>query len=410
MKRVFLYILTVSLVPLMMTACDSGGNSDGSGGGGDGGGDGNGVIQLIDAFPGLTFESPVDLENAGDGSGRIFVVEQHGVIMALTPSDAGVNTISETGVQRQEQPSIFLDISDRVLFNGGERGLLGLAFHPDFADNGFIYVDYNADNPNRTIISRFKVMDNNPAVADPNSEVILLEFNQPSSNHKGGQLAFGPEDGLLYIAVGDGGAGGDTAQDRTSVLGSILRIDVDHTEGDLNYAIPPGNPYTGNASGFREEIFAYGFRNPWRFSFDGANGRLFAGDVGESTREEIDVVENGKNYGWNIMEGTHCFNPPAGCNTAGLEFPIYDYGREIGGTVIAGPVYRGAIPELFGKLIYGDFLSGTIRALLYDGSQVTENSEIAQVDPFTLSSFGRDESGEVYACSLDGTIFKVVKQ
>ena len=394
MQRLFLYILTIFLVPLAIAACDSASTGDGNGGGVGGGGGGNGVIQLVDAFPGVTFESPVDIQNAGDGSGRLFVVEQRGVIMAVTPSGTGV----------------FLDISNRVLFDGGERGLLGLAFHPDFADNGFFYVDYNADNPNRTVISRFRVREDDPGTADPDSEVILLEFNQPSSNHKGGQLAFGPEDGFLYIAVGDGGTGGDTAQDLTDLLGSILRIDVDGTEEGKNYAIPPGNPFAGNTSGFREEIFAYGFRNPWRLGFDDANGRLFAGDVGEGMREEIDVVENGKNYGWNTMEGSLCFNPLVSCNTAGLQLPIYEYGRDLGGTVIVGPVYRGVIPELFGKLIYGDFLSGTIWALSFNGSDVTENSEIFEVDPFTLSSFGRDEAGELYVCSLDGVIYKIVKE
>lgn len=194
------------------------------------------------------------------------------------------------------------------------------------------------------------------------------------------------------------------------MLGSILRIDVDGAEDGKNYAIPPGNPFAGNASGFREEIFAYGFRNPWRFGFDSANGRLFVGDVGEGTREEIDLCVSGRNYGWNTMEGSLCFDPPAGCDKVGLELPIYEYGRDLGGTVIAGPVYRGAIPELFGKLVYGDFLSGTIRALLYDGSAVTENSEIAEAGPFTLSSFGQDEAGEMYVCSLDGVIYKIVKE
>ena len=330
--------------------------------------------------------------------------------MSVTPSDAGVKASSGSPVQQRAETGVFLDISDRVLFDGGERGLLGLAFHPDFAENGYFYVNYNADNPNRTVISRFKVMDNDPAIADPGSEVILLEFDQPADHHKGGQLAFGPDDGFLYIAVGDGGTGGDTAQDRTNLLGSILRIDVDHTEGDMNYAIPPGNPFAGNASGFREEIFAYGFRNPWRLGFDAADGRLFAGDVGEGTREEIDIVKSGKNYGWNTMEGSLCFNPPAGCDTGGLELPIYEYGRDIGGTVIAGHVYRGAIPELFGKLVYGDFISGIVRALRYEGSSVTENSEVAEVDPFTLSSFGQDEEGELYLCSLNGVIYKVVKE
>lgn len=414
MKRTVLYILSVFLMPLIIASCDSAGTGDGSGGGtgggGGGGGAGNGEIRLTDAFPGITFESPVDMQNAGDGSGRLFVVEQRGVIMVITPSETSVNLSSDTGVQRQVETAAFLDISDGVLFDGGERGLLGLAFHPDFAENGFFYVNYNADNPSRTVISRFRVAEDNPGTADPDSEVALLEFNQPSANHKGGQLAFGPDDGYLYIAVGDGGTGGDTAQDLTDLLGSILRIDVDDAEDGKNYAIPPGNPFAGNASGFREEIFAYGFRNPWRFGFDAANGRLFVGDVGEGSREEIDMVDSGGNYGWNKMEGSLCFSPPAGCDTGGLELPIYEYGRNLGGTVIAGPVYRGTIPELFGKLVYGDFLSGTIWALFYDGSSVTENSDVAEVDPFTLSSFGQDESGELYVCSLDGVIYKIVKE
>jgi glucose/arabinose dehydrogenase len=408
MRRLHQFIILGFFIPALIASCDSAGTGDDDGGGGGGGRDATFV--LADAFPGVMFESPVDLQNAGDGTGRLFVVEQRGVIKAVTPvAPSAVENALPDNAPRQEDVDVFLDIQDLTFFEG-ESGLLGLAFHPDYESNGHFYVYYVAANPLRTVVSRFSARESDPVSADPDSELKLLEFNQPSANHKGGQLAFGPEDGFLYIAVGDGGAGGETAQDLTDLLGSILRIDVDNPEDGKNYGIPPGNPFAGNGSGFREEIFAYGFRNPWRFGFDDSNGRLFAGDVGQDSREEIDVVENGKNYGWDIMEGNLCFNPPSGCDTSGLEPPIHDYGRDEGGTIIGGPVYRGVIPELFGKLIYGDFLSGTIWALVYNGSSVTENREIANAGEFTLSAFGRDEEGEIYACSLDGIIYRLVKE
>ena len=408
MYRVCRIIYLALLIPAFIASCGSSDTGDGNGGGGGGG---EVTFRLEEAFPGVTFESPVDLQNAGDGTDRLFVLEQRGIIMAVTPLTASSgNGLSAENSTRQEEVSVFLDIQDRVLFDEGERGLLGLAFHPGFESNGHFYVNYNADNPNRTVVSRFSLREGDPLSADPDSELVLLEFNQPSAKHKGGQLAFGPKDGFLYIAVGDGGVSGETAQDLTDLLGSILRIDVDNPEDGKNYGIPPGNPFSGNGSGFREEIFAYGFRNPWRFGFDDSDGMLFAGDVGESRREEIDVVESGKNYGWDIMEGSLCFDPPSGCNTSGLELPIHEYGRDEGGTIIAGPVYRGSIPELSGKLIYGDFLTGSIRALGFNGEGVTENSEIAKGDEFTLSAFGLDEEGEVYVCSLDGIIYRLVKE
>ena len=412
MHRLVRFFLSIFLIPVFIASCGSSdsGDGNGSGGGGDGG-SGEVTFSLEDAFPGVTFESPVDLQNAGDGTDRLFVLEQRGVIMAVTPltGSRGSSFPAENST-RQEEVSVFLDIQDRVLFDEGERGLLGLAFHPDFESNGFLYVNYNAENPNRTVVSRFSLREGDPLNADPDSELVLLEFNQPSANHKGGQLVFGPKDGFLYIAVGDGGASGETAQDLTDLLGSILRIDVDNPEDGKNYGIPSGNPFSGNTSGFREEIFAYGFRNPWRFGFDDSDGMLFAGDVGQNRREEIDIVESGNNYGWDIMEGSLCFRPPSGCETSGLEPPIHEYGREEGGTIIAGPVYRGSIPELFGMFIYGDFLSGTIWALGFDGESVMENSAIVKADEFTLSAFGRDEGGEVYVCSLDGIIYRLVKE
>jgi glucose/arabinose dehydrogenase len=403
------FFLSIFLIPVFIASCGSSDSGDGNGSGGGGGGEV--TFRLEDAFPGVTFKSPVDLQNAGDGTDRLFVLEQRGVIMAVTPlTGSSGNSFPAENSTRQEEVSVFLDIQDRVLFDEGERGLLGLAFHPDFESNGFLYVNYNAENPNRTVVSRFSLREGDPLSADPDSELVLLEFNQPSANHKGGQLVFGPKDGFLYIAVGDGGASGETAQDLTDLLGSILRIDVDNPEDGKNYGIPSGNPFSGNTSGFREEIFAYGFRNPWRFGFDDSDGMLFAGDVGQNRREEIDIVESGNNYGWDIMEGSLCFRPPSGCETSGLEPPIHEYGRDEGGTIIAGPVYRGSIPELFGMFIYGDFLSGTIWALGFNGESVMENSAIVKADEFTLSAFGRDEGGEVYVCSLDGIIYRLVKE
>lgn len=407
MRRIFRFFIFVFLIPVFIASCDS--TNTGDGGGGGGGGDV--TFGLEEAFPGTVFERPVDFQNAGDGTNRVFVVEQKGVIKVVGPLSAVSGTsVSQKGVIRQEEVNVFLDIQDRVFFEA-ESGLLGLAFHPDYESNGHIYVYYIAADPARTVISRFSVNGEDADQADQASELVLLEIPQPSpDHHKAGQIAFGPGDGYLHIAVGDGGAGGKTGQDPTDLLGSILRIDVDNPEDGMNYGIPSDNPFAGNTSGFREEIFAYGFRNPWRFSFDESNGRLFVGDVGAQMREEIDLVEKGKNYGWNIMEGSLCFTPPSGCDTSGLELPIHEYGRDEGGTIILGPVYSGSIPDLFGKLIYGDFVSGTIWTLVYNGTSVTENSEIANAGEFVLTTFGRDEDREVYVCTLGGIIYRLVTE
>lgn len=406
MRKIFRFFIFVFLIPVFIASCDS--TNTGDGGGGGGGGDV--TFGLEEAFPGTVFERPVDFQNAGDGTNRVFVVEQKGVIKVVTPiAPSSIESASLGNAPRQEDVNVFLDIQEKVFFEG-ESGFLGLAFDPDFENNGYFYVDYTASDPARTVISRFSVDEEDPNQADPDSELVLLEFGQPGTHHKGGQIVFGPDDGYLYIATGDGGVGAAFSQNPTSLLSSILRIDVNNPEDGKNYGIPPDNPFFGNDSGFREEIFAYGFRNPWRFSFDESNGRLFVGDVGEHMREEIDIVENGKNYGWNIMEGSLCFDPPSGCETSGLELPIHEYGRDEGGTIILGPVYRGSIPELFGKLIYGDFVSGTIWTLVYNGANVTENSEVANPGEFVLTAFGRDEDGEVYVCTLGGIIYRLVKE
>jgi glucose/arabinose dehydrogenase len=357
-------------------------------------------IQLQSAFPSLTFTNPLDLQAPPDNSNRIAVVTQPGVIYIFP------NLPSVT------QPKVLLDISDSVVF-GGEQGLLGMAFHPDFTQNRHFFVNYVAPNPRRTVIARFTVSAANPDSADKTTRLVILEVGQPYENHNAGQLAFGP-DGYLYIGMGDGGSGGDplnNAQNNAVLLGKFLRIDVNATGGGKNYTIPPDNPFLGNSQGYREEIFAYGFRNPWRYSFDEAANRLWVGDVGQGAWEEIDIVEKGKNYGWRIMEGSHCYNPPAGCNTTGLTMPVWDYDRSSAGgsSVTGGYVYRGtAIPEMYGKYVYGDFISGNIWFLTYDGISPPVNT-LFSASGLNISSFGVDRQKELYVCAFDGKIYKFVK-
>lgn len=233
-----------------------------------------------------------------------------------------------------------------------------------------------------------------------------MEINQPYDNHKGGQLAFGA-DGYLYIGVGDGGSEGDplgNGQNRSTLLGKILRINIDTAEANQNYSIPADNPFVGNTAGYRGEIYAYGLRNPWRFSFDSATGNLWVGDVGGDRLEEIDLVEKGKNYGWNIMEGSLCFNPMSGFNETGLTLPVWNYTHDLGNAVIGGYVYHGsALPSLDGAYIYGDYGSGRIWALRYNGT-VTQNEQIADTG-LNIASFGVDQQGELYFTALSGKIY-----
>jgi glucose/arabinose dehydrogenase len=356
-------------------------------------------VRLVEAFPHLSFVDPVDLQHAGDGSNRLFAVEQAGVIRVF--ENSFVTTSSK----------VFLNIQGKVT-SGGERGLLGLAFHPNFTSNGYFYVNYTRQTDSlRTYVSRFSVSPTNPDSADAESELVLLTVTQPFSNHNGGQIAFGP-DSYLYVALGDGGGAGDTAgnaQNRATLLGSILRIDVDTPSGGRNYSIPPDNPFVGNATGYREEIFAYGLRNPWRFSFDPATGNLWCADVGQSSREEINIVEAGNNYGWNIMEGTLCYNPSTGCTTTGLTLPVWEYGRAAGGSVTGGFVYRGPLlPALQGKYVYGDYVSGRVWALMYDGVNPTTNALLDSLGQFSVSSFGIDENNELYVCDHRGKLYKFI--
>jgi glucose/arabinose dehydrogenase len=353
--------------------------------------------QLQEAFPNLVFEWPVDLQHSGDASHRLFVVEQAGRIRILP------NSASATATK------LFLDISDRVA-SGGEMGLLGLAFHPDYKNNGFFFVNYTRTNPRQTVISRFKVSAD-PDVVDKSSEQILLTIDQPYSNHNGGQTLFGP-DGYLYIGLGDGGSGGDpqnNSQNLKSLLGKILRIDVNAAPADKAYAIPADNPFAGNTMGFREEIFAYGLRNPWRFSFD-ATGKLWCADVGQNSWEEINIIRKGGNYGWRIMEGLHCYLPSAGCDTTGLILPIFEYAHNAAGgySITGGHIYYGSsVPQLQGRYLFADYVSHKIWSLGYYGPDPAKPIvEELTTAPAGISSFGKDESGELYICAFDGKIYK----
>ncbi|WP_246068390.1 PQQ-dependent sugar dehydrogenase [Fodinibius sediminis] len=352
--------------------------------------------QLVEAFPELAFNRPVDLQHPGDESNRLFVVEQRGII-SVFPNDPTV-----------QEATTFLDIEDQVDDAGNEEGLLGLAFHPNYENNGYFYVNYTTPD-SKTHISRFRVSGDNPEQVVKSSEEVLLTYEQPFDNHNGGQLSFGP-DGYLYIAVGDGGSGGDpqgNGQNRETLLGTILRIDVDGQEEDKLYAIPDDNPFVDNEQGFREEIYAYGLRNVWRFSFDAENGRLWAGDVGQNSYEEVDVIENGGNYGWNIMEGNHCFSPETNCDQTGLKLPIWEYGRSEGVSITGGFVYRGpSLPGLEGQYIYADYASGRIWALDHTDMENPVNSELMDSD-IAIASFGVDANEELYICAFDGKIYKL---
>ncbi|EEG79073.1 PQQ-dependent sugar dehydrogenase [Dethiobacter alkaliphilus] len=349
-----------------------------------------------EVFSGQEFDRPLDIQNAEDSSGRIFVVEQGGRIHSLSGEGAA-------------ESQLFLDISDRVDDSSYEKGLLGLAFHPDFAENGLFYVNYT--DTTDTVIARFSIDEENPEAADPASEEQILTFDQPYNNHNGGQLAFGP-DGYLYIATGDGGGAGDPqghGQDRSTLHGNILRIDVDTEDEDEKYAIPPDNPYAGNTRGFREEIYAYGFRNPWRFSFDERTGNLWAADVGQDRVEEINLVEKGKNYGWNIMEGSLCFDPATDCDTFGLEMPVFEYHHPIGRSITGGYVYRGErFGDLYGAYIYGDFVTGMIWALWYDENSYPINATLADTN-LQITSFGLSEENELYLSDYNGKIYTITQ-
>jgi glucose/arabinose dehydrogenase len=352
------------------------------------------AIKLQRFAPSLSFARMTGMYAGPDG--RFYVTEQAGRVIAF--ASAGSTELQS-----------FLDISGRVSTDGNEEGLLGLAFAPDYAQSGAFYVYYAAKTGSRhTVLSRFHASN---GVADPKSEQILLQIPQPFPNHKGGQLIFGP-DGMLYLGLGDGGSGNDpmgNGQNRNVLLAKLLRIDVSKADAGLAYSIPADNPFAGQPN-VRGEIWAYGLRNPWRFSFDSQTGQLWLADVGQDTREEVDIITKGGNYGWSTMEGLQCLSG-TGCDRNGLTLPIIDYGHDGGECSITGGfVYRGqAIAALQGAYVYADYCSGKVWALRYDGTKVTQQSLIADA-PFNISSFAVDAQGELYALQHAdaGGIFKLV--
>ncbi|HEY0827827.1 MAG TPA: PQQ-dependent sugar dehydrogenase [Bacilli bacterium] len=353
-------------------------------------------LQFVPAFGKTEFQEPVGLLHADDGSGRLFIVEKPGIISILS-------NISDKATK-----GVFLDIRDKVNDQGTEQGLLGLAFHPDYEKNGYLYVNYTTTNS--TIIERYTTDSKNRDTVISSSGQIVLEFNQPYANHNGGELAF-DQSGYLLIATGDGGSGGDpkgNGQNLKTLLGKILRIDINRTSGDKSYAIPSDNPFTGNDKGYREEIYAYGLRNPWRFSIDPETGLLWAADVGQNEVEEINLIEKGRNYGWNRMEGSDCFRSED-CDKSGLTLPVWEY-RPLegnGASVTGGYVYRGQnIPSLRGSYVFTDFIDGRIWALHYDGTNPTK-AELLPITMPNITSFGRDEQGELYICLYDGQIMRL---
>jgi glucose/arabinose dehydrogenase len=339
---------------------------------------------------------PVGVTSAGDGSRRLFVVEQDGRVRIVRKG------------RLKSRP--FLDVTE--LTQGvGEQGLLGLAFHPHYEDNRRFFVHYTANNGD-TVIAEYKRSRSHIERANENSQRILLTIDDPFPNHNGGDLKFGP-DGFLYITLGDGGGGGDpqeNAQALNTLLGKILRIDVNGTEGDLEYAVPDDNPFVG-AGGARAEIWSYGLRNPWRISFDSGTGDLWIGDVGETSVEEIDVERAGSsggvNYGWDVMEGTLCFEPEQGCDPTGLTPPVAEYRHDEGCSVTGGFVYRGQrFPELRGTYFYGDYCSGSIWALLA-ADPAAGATKILPTD-YSISSFGETRAGEILVTAHGGRLFKIV--
>jgi glucose/arabinose dehydrogenase len=341
--------------------------------------------------------SPVDLQTAPGDRARLFVVEQPGRIRILRGGAL--------------VPTPFLDITDRV-GSGGERGLLGLAFHPQYPQNGRFFVNYT-DRAGDTHIAEFRAAGGADTV-DRATERLILFVPQPFANHNGGALAFG-NDGMLYAALGDGGSGGDpfgNGQNLATHLGKILRFDVDR---GTPFTVPLDNPFVGRP-GAEPLIWAFGLRNPWRIAFDRANGDLYIGDVGQNAFEEVDVGlasrRGGENYGWNVTEGTHCFRPAAGCPTAGITMPVVEYGRSDGCSITGGVVYRGCrLPGYAGTYFYGDFCSGMIRSFrLQDGQAVDQRDWTAALGRGVdaLSSFGVDADGEVHIVDHDGEIYRVV--
>jgi glucose/arabinose dehydrogenase len=333
------------------------------------------------------FKNPTDIVAAGDGSGRLFVVEKGGTIRIL--------------VNGSVQPEPFLDITSKVLSSSSEQGLLGLAFHPQYANNHRFFVGYTASNGDDSI-AEYR-LSSDPNRADPASGRVLLAILDPAPNHNGGNLMFGP-DGYLYAGFGDGGGGNDqfkNGQNLDALLGKLLRLDVNN--GDP-YGIPAGNPFAGR-QGVRPEIWAYGLRNPWRYSFDSATGDLYIADVGQDRYEEVDVQpassQGGENYGWNIMEGLHCLRGDS-CDQSGLVLPVAEYDHTQGCSITGGFIYRGRqFPMLNGAYLYGDYCCGRIWSLDQQADGSWRQTELLHTK-LGISSFGQDEAGELYVADING--------
>lgn len=371
-------------------------------------------MEVERAFPSLRIPSPVQPTHAGDGTNRVFVVTQAGMIHVF-PNDAGASSAT-----------VFLDIRDRVTNPGGDNGMFCIAFHPQYRNNGEFYVVYGTRaRPKATRVSRFKVSANDPNRADPNSEEVLIQIVQPWPDHNAACLAFGP-DGYLYISLGDGGYNlkNRNAQDKSTLLGAMLRIDVDQRDNERGYGVPPDNPFISDSAA-RDEIWAYGLRAPWRFSFDRLTGDCWLGDNGQVEFEEVNLIQRGANYGWMPREGFHAFDPssadprgrpaqkkprkrePETNRNDGFTDPIIEYDHSQGRSVVGGVVYRGAnLPELIGAYIYGDYGNGNIWALRWDGKRVVENKLIAR-SRIKISSFGEDEHGELWFTAMDGFIYRL---
>lgn len=346
----------------------------------------------VDAFPNITIFKPVELTQAPDGSDRFFVASQTGQIRVLKNNPNA----------QQADFKMFLDIPDSVT-QTGFQGLFSMTFHPNYTTNRYFYVYYSAGPiPNMVNkIVRFTASATNPDSALPSSKLEILTIPYGYSEHNGGGMAFG-NDGYLYVSLGDGSpsSGGDTAnrsQNRADLHGKIIRLNVDAASGGLNYSIPTTNPFYNNPSGYRQEIYAYGFRNVWKFNFDPPTGRLWAGDVGQLRMEEIDIVNSGLNYGWRYKEGTLCYNPSSGCDTIpGLTDPVFEYPHSTGLSVTGGYVYRGrSLTNLIGKYIYGDYITGKVWALTYDGVNPT-TTQLLFDTPHYITDFALDTAKNIY--------------
>lgn len=353
-------------------------------------------VTLERVFSNLELKRLTNLLHTPSHPDHIFVTSQSGQIHML-PNDP------ETTRSR-----IFLDLGNRVNTSNNEEGLLGLAFDPEYSTNGHFYVHYSADGPRRSVISRLSLSNDEAMQGDIETEVIILEISQPYGNHNGGQIAFG-RDGYLYIGLGDGGAGGDplgNGQNTNNLLGTILRIDVNNVSQNQGYEMPPDNPFL-DTDGVRDEIWAYGFRNPWRFSFDRETNLLWVADVGQNKWEEINIVERGLNYGWNTMEGNHCFDSNQ-CVNENLQMPVAEYGRSEGCSITGGFVYRGdQIKWLNGVYIYGDFCSGKIWGLRVYQQTIQEHGLLVD-SALNITSFGEDASGTIYVLSRNEGIYKII--